>query len=348
MNATTIATIDDQTNLINLIKFLNKTISQYGLGLIWLMGNIGAVLTCLVFYQPIFRKSPCAMYFLASSFAQFFTYNFALFTRMLQYGFDIQIVNTDLWFCKVRYYLFYLCIANSRYNIIIASIDRYFASSRDVVQRQWSSSKIAVRVIIGMIIFWCIMYIQVLVFYQLRNQSCQYQGGTYGTFFSIYIALDSGILPIILMLIFGLLTVRNIHKSTQRICPIMAQNDGRLVHNTKISKTDGQLHKMLINQIVLFIVLNVPNPCYLLYQSFTMHSSKSLLRSTTETFLSNMTYVLVYLGFSLTFVNFTISSQIFRRELLNIIRTKIIRRLFSNVQTKIATTLTVGRGTEIH
>ncbi|UJR24504.1 hypothetical protein I4U23_005879 [Adineta vaga] len=274
---------------------------------------------CIVFTQPIYRKSPCAMYFLAASISQFLTYNFALFTRMIQYGYDVQTLNYNLWYCKIRFYLFYIFVAIPRYNIILASIDRYFSSSRDVHRRQRSSMKTSFRLIIGNVIFWCLMYIQVIVFYEISTGNCTFQSGVYGIFFSIYIAIESGTLPLLLMLIFGLLTVRNIRQTKQRV-------DIGANQRTKISKKDLQLHRMLANQIVLFIILNMPNPIFLVYRSITLQDAKSSLRRAGESFASNMTYVLIYLGFSLTFVNFMISSDIFRRELMQLIRTKILRR----------------------
>ncbi|CAF1322189.1 unnamed protein product [Adineta ricciae] len=296
------------------------------MALIWLMGNIGAILTCVVFYQPVFRKSPCAMYFLASSFAQFFTYNFALFIRMLQYGYNVNVVNDLLWFCTLRYYLFYIGTANSRYNIIMASIDRYFASSRNALRRQWSSLKVAYRIIISMAIFWCIIYIQVFIFYRIDDRVCRYQNGAYATYFSIYILIDTGVLPILLMLVFGLLTVRNIHETKRRVAPTIERNNDRSCENHQMSRKDAQLYKMLANQVIIFIIFNFPNPCFLLYQSLTMYIVKSKLHATIDLFVSNMTYALIYLGFSLTFTNFALSSEIFRRELRRLVRTNILRR----------------------
>jgi hypothetical protein len=332
MNNTTTNNTDDYW--IDLVTLLNKTISQYGLGLIWLIGNIGSAFTCIVFSQPAFRNSPCAIYFIASSFSQFFTFNFALFTRMLEFGYNINAINIFLWYCKIRYYLFYMLVAIPRYNIILASIDRYFASSRDVRRRQWSSPKIAFRLAIGNIIFWSLMYTQFIIFYEIYNGSCQPQPGIYGIFFSIYISIDSGILPLSLMIIFGLLTINNIHQTKRHIRPNAAAVDGgRFVGTGRVSKKDAQLHKMLANQIILFLILNIFNPCVLVYRSLTLYTVKSPLRLTVELFINNMTYVLIYLGFALTCVNFIISSEMFRREFLKFIQTKIIRRQVTPTKT---------------
>ncbi|CAF1274207.1 unnamed protein product [Adineta steineri] len=236
INGTGILSENNEANMISFFNYLNMTISQYALGIIWLVGNIGSVLTCIVFSQSIFRKSACGIYFIASSFSQLLAFNFALLYRMLQYGYNINIINVELWFCKARFYLFYVLIANSRYNIIIASIDRYFASSRNALRRQWSSTKIALRVIICNAIFWCLMYIQVIVVYVLSNNTCQPQSGVYGIFFSIYISVDSGVLPIFLMLIFGLLTANNVRQTGRRISPTTQNSNDRSVRSNRISK----------------------------------------------------------------------------------------------------------------
>jgi len=213
-----------------------------------------------------------------------------------------------------------------RYNIILASIDRYLASSCDALRRQWSSSKIAIRLIIVNIIFWCLIYIQVIIFYEINNGSCLPKAGTYETFFSIYISIDSGILPIFLMLIFGSLMVRNVHQTRKRVGATTLINKSQPVRVGGMSRKDVQLHKMLASQICLFVTLNLPNPCYLVYQSFTINTRKSPLRVSTELFINNMTYVLIYLGFALTFVNFIVASDMFRREFQQVIQTKILRR----------------------
>ncbi|CAF1337685.1 unnamed protein product [Adineta ricciae] len=327
MNNTNVLSNGD--HLVSLINFLNKTISEIGFAFILLLGNIGSILMCIIFTQPTYRNTPCAMFFFAASLSQFFTYNFALFTRMLHYGYDIRTLNYNLWYCKIRFYLFYIFVAVPRYYIILASIDRYFASSRNALRRRWSSPKTALRLIIANVLFWSLIYIQVLVFYETNTGSCSYRSSGYGIFFSIYIAIDSGILPLLLMLIFGLLTVRNIHKTKMRIG---GNQRGR------ISKKDVQLHRMLANQIVLYLILNLPNPCFLVYYSFALNMSKSAVQIAAESWASNMTYLLVYLGFSLTFVNFMISSDIFRQEFFCLFQRKILRR-------RIVMNRTVGQST---
>jgi hypothetical protein len=318
---------NDETYWINVVNRLNQNISRYVMGLIWLMGNVGSILNCIVFHQPALRKSPCSMYFLASSVSQFFTFNFALLTRMLTYAFGNKTMYTNLWYCKFRFYLFYIFVAVPRYDIILASIDRYFASSRDALRRQWSSQKMAIRLIIGNIIFWSILYIQVLVFYVNSQTDCLPQNGVYDIFFSIYISIDSGILPLVFMLVFGLLTFNNVRKIKQSIRPTrMRVLNSQPNQMNNISKKDMQLIKILLNQIILFIIFNIINPCFLLYRTFTINNNKSILRQTVESFLSNMSYIFVYAGFSLTFVINISSSHLYQKEFKRLIQKIVFQR----------------------
>ncbi|UJR17457.1 hypothetical protein I4U23_004352 [Adineta vaga] len=48
-------------------------------------------------------------------------------------------------------------------------MDRFFISSRNALRRQWSSSKIAFRPIVINAIVWLLIYVQVLVFFDLLH-----------------------------------------------------------------------------------------------------------------------------------------------------------------------------------
>ena len=331
LNITDFVIDDAEIYWLNIFTQLNVDISKYGMGLIWIIGNFGSTINCYIFLQTTLRKNPCVMYLLASSASQFVTFNFVLLTRMLQFGYNVQAVNTLLWFCKIRYYLFYTFVAIPRYFIILASIDRYFSSSSEVYMRRWSSSKIAMRLIIGNVCFWCLIYIQVLIFYEIENGECSYINGVYGIFFSIYISVESGILPPAIMLIFGLLTIHNIRQIGRKTRPLGVVDVVRSAQPNRISRKDLQFSKMLINQIFLWLILNMMNPCYLLYHTMTINVMKSPLRVVIELFINNMTYFLIDLGFSLTFFVYTLSSSLFRRELSQLIRRKLSHRLESDV-----------------
>ncbi|CAF0981524.1 unnamed protein product [Adineta ricciae] len=321
---TTFGTVDDQIRLTILFNVLIKTFSQCLDGFAWIIGNIGAICTCIVFHQAIFRKSPCAMYVTASNFSQLFIFNFATFIRMIQYGYGVLINSLPAWFCRIRFYIYYVSMANARYNIIFASADRYFSSSQSINLRQWSSSKVALRLIIIDAIIWILFYIQVLVMYDVQSNKCRIHSTSFFTYFNYFITFENGLLPIIPMSIFGLLTIRNIHQSKRRIRTTESINGSENGNITLVLRKETQLHKMLINQVIVYLIFNIPLPVYGIYRSYISISTLSRWRAVMDTFMNNLFYDMIYLGYALTFPIFILTSDIFRRELKKIIKKKLV------------------------
>ncbi|CAF1115089.1 unnamed protein product [Adineta steineri] len=245
---------------------------------------------------------------------------------MIQYGYNVPVNAVPEWFCKVRYYIFYVAAANARYNMMFAAADRYFCSCRNALRRQWSSPKIAVRLMIIDAIVWLLFYIQVLVFSGLQNGKCRIPVVSIMTYFSFYITVENGFFPILPLLFFGILTIRNIHQTTRRTRATEPVKGSQPVQNDRVSKKETQLHKMLANQVIIYLVLNVPYPVYTVYRTFIGVSSFTGSRALIDTLINNTLYDLVYLGYALQFPIFILTSDIFRRELRQIIQTKIIHR----------------------
>ena len=323
MSNTTIATVNREAELLALFTQLIQVVSQVLDGLMWIIGNFGAICTCIVFSRPTFRKSPCAMYFTASSFSQLFIFNFAVFIRMIQYGYNIPVNSVPSWFCRLRFYIFYVSGASARYNIVFAAADRFFCSCQSARLRRWSSSKVALCLIIIDAIIWALFYIQVLVFFDVKNDKCRIHVADIMRYFNFYLTIENGFLPIIPMLIFGLLTIRNIRRSAQR-AKAPETIDGAVSNtnnqsSSSSSKKEVQLHKMLINQVVVYVILNLPYPVYNLYRTYANLSSFTGSRAAIDTFVNNLCFDLIYLCFALTFLNFLLTSSMFRRELKQIL-----------------------------
>ena len=319
MSNITISTINREAELLALFNHLIQVVSQVLDGLMWIIGNFGAICTCIVFSRPTFRKSPCAMYFTASSFSQLFVFNFAVFIRMIQYGYNVPVNSVPSWFCRLRFYIYYVSGASARYSIVFAAVDRFLCSSQSTRLRRWSSSKVALCFIIIDAIIWALFYIQVLVFFDVKNDKCRIHVADIMRYFNFYLTIENGFLPIIPMLIFGLLTIRNIRRSAQR-AKAPETIDGAVSNtnnqsSSSSSKKEVQLHKMLINQVVVYVILNLPYPVYNLYRTYANLSSFTGSRAAIDTFVNNLCFDMIYLCFALTFFNFLLTSSMFRREL---------------------------------
>ena len=312
---------NDQTNLIDHIYFVNKIFTQYALGMALALGNIGSILNCLVFFQANLRKSPCSMYFIASSVSQLMTFNFALLTRMLNFGYGIRTYNTFDWFCRIRFYITFTFVAMPRYFMILALIDRYVASSRDAVRRQWSTPAIARRLIAGNTLLWFLMYSHVLVCYTNQSGSCSPQSDTYNLILTIQYSIDSGFLPLMFMVIFGWWTLKNIRAIGRHIRPMGATN---LAMN--LSRKDLQLIKVLTNQVVFFVILNIPYLVFAAYQLVTLALMRSPFRIAVELLVNNIVHCLVYIEYSFTFVINIATSPLFRSEFKYFLQKKLLLR----------------------
>ena len=328
ISTTTSASAAAEAQLVILYNLMIQNLSRVLDCFIWIVGHIGAICVCIVFSQPVFRKSPCAMYFIASSISQIVLFNFAVFIRLIQYGYDVPVNSLDAWFCRIRYYLFYASGAVARYNIIFAGIDRFLCSSQVTRLRQCSSPKIALRVIIINAIFWIIFYIQVLVNFSVSGDKCRITTDEFRRYFNLFFLIENGIFPVFPMAIFGLLTIRNIRQSSERA---KAGADGSVdgsqsVTNTNTGghKKETQLHRMLINQIIVFIVLTLPSPAYSIYRTYFLNTSTlSGSGALMDTFLNNLFFDCIYLNYALTCLTFLFTSAMFRRELKQVIQ-KII------------------------
>ncbi|CAF1276458.1 unnamed protein product [Adineta ricciae] len=255
-----------------------------------------------------------------------FVFQFAVFIRMIQYGYGVPVNSVSPWFCKIRYYIFYVAAANARYNLIFASVDRYFCSSPNLLRRRLSSSKIAVRVITMNCVIWLLFYIQVLIIFDVDNDKCRIHVVQLMTYFSFYITVENGFFPIVPMLLFGILTIQNIRQSRRRVRGSERPNRSQSITNSRITRKEMQLHRMLANQVILYLILNVPYPIYTVYRSYIRVGTLSGSRALTDTFINNLLYDLIYFGYALTFFNFILTSDIFRKELTQIIKTKLIYR----------------------
>ncbi|CAF1472584.1 unnamed protein product [Adineta ricciae] len=334
-NTTAVST---QADLINQIYRYNQIFTRYTLGFALTMGNFVSILDILVFSQAHMRKNTCSMYFIACAISELFTFNVGDSTRMLNFGYKISIYNMFDWLCRVRYYITFAFVAIPHYFIILASIDRYFASSRNARRRQWSSPRIARRLIIGNILLWLVVYSHCLIFYTNQTGQCSTYDYAYDWFLRIQDAICAAFLPLLLMCIFGWLTLKNIRAIGKQIRP----NEDVHTLNT-MSRKDFQLIKLLIYQVAVFSLLFMPQPCFFIYDLSTYYTPKSPIRVAIEFFINNAVHCLVYIKFSCTIlINLSIS-KLFRVELYRLIQTKIFRQKRQH-----AVIIATHRGTEHH
>ena len=148
----------------------------------------------------------------------------------------------------------------------------------------------------------------------LPQQVCSVVSNSYQDFYAIWNLIFWSWIPTICMLVFGFLTVRHIRQGRRRVA---SQNQFR--SNQK--KTDQQLIQMLLVQSFVFGSTTTALSIGQLYISITNNLMiKTNLEKVQANYLTNILNCVANIGPCMSFYLFTLSSQLFRRELINLFR----------------------------
>lgn len=166
-------------------------------------------------------------------------------------------------------------------------------------------------------------YAHVLYFAQrdVPIRRCDARLGVYLTFYGMWNLLIFGVTPSLLMLIFGLLTVRHIRRTMKRVAVNHAQtaNSHELQTQHRPKTADRQLIQMLLAQCIVFSVTAAPSAINYVYFSVASSTGLDALQSAKLALVGNVVNYLSLTGPSLSFYLFTLSSQLFRRELMSLV-----------------------------
>src|SRR5205085_2394835 len=149
---------------------------------VFLLGVPGNIFSMLVFTRPQLIKNPCSIYFFCAAITNLNGLFFGLFVRFLIDGFGIDPTSYNVGFCRFRYFILHASLSLSSWYIILAGIDRYCLSSRNVNRRRLSNLKYS-RYLTAIITFIILaMYSQVLGTFIIEQQksgpACYAPSGT--------------------------------------------------------------------------------------------------------------------------------------------------------------------------
>jgi hypothetical protein len=283
------------------------------------LGSVGLLLNILVFTRPALRRGPCSFYFLSSTFYDLFVVFLILPVRILSIVYNINGANYNLGVCKIETYIFYVTRVIPIWLIVLACIDRYLHSSSSERIRRMSSLRSA-KISSGILsIILLISYSHMLVYYEIANVTnqfgiitpqCNSQKGIYRNFLGLWHMVVSSLFPSFLMLVFGLLTLRNVRQRRHLV--------RRARENTAIRRTDTQLLRMLTAQVLVIIIATLPFCVFQLYSAFTSSFTKSTLRIAQENLAVQMTAMVTYFAYTSSFYLYTLTGTIFRKQVRKI------------------------------
>ena len=123
------------------------------------------------------------------------------------------------------------------------------------------------------------------------------------------------------MLVFGSLTIRHVQQSVRKTAPMNIQS-GSVRSPQGQSKqrktTDRQLIQMMLVQCIYYSLMATPISVFWIYNSLRINVVSNALQNAKDTLFSNTTGIISLTGACTSFYCFTLSSQLFRHELMRL------------------------------
>lgn len=303
------------------LNWISIQIHRYFSLVLFLFGVIGNILNCLIFSQRKFRSNPCALYFLVASVLNLISIFIGLPPRMLR-DWNIFSDRTELVpiLCKFRIFILFSTRTIASWLLLCAIIDRYLISSTNIHLRRLSHFKHAVRLIQYAFLTFILFWFEVFYCFDINLVNTPFKCYAKSNFCRIFNDLAQAfittIIPSFIMLIFGLNTIANIHRSQliNRVCI-----GKRHCSTTKQRKTDTSLTRMLFLQVILLTIFNIPQVLHKLYITNTFYQSKSPIELAWNRLFFGIVALLTYLPGCLPFYIYTFTARIFRRTLFQLI-----------------------------
>jgi hypothetical protein len=291
--------INNQLIIENYFKRLQKQLTYTILISLLIIGIIGCIFNAIIFLRPYFKLSSCSRYFLASSFANAFQLIIGLLSSILDFGFSFHPHHHSSILCKFRNYLINIAGFLSQTYLLFACIDRYLITTR---YHRMSRIFIANRIIFSITCFWFINLSHMLIYSKLSlsKDFCFYSSSFYTIFISLHNLILSGLILPILMIIFGLLTLKNIQQIRRQI---------------RIRKRRNHyLSLMLLTNVAVNVIFTLIYTSGLIYLSFFMSNQDqfSLLK---RRLISLIAIIFYYTPYAISFYVNVLTSQRFRCEL---------------------------------
>jgi hypothetical protein len=306
----------NSTVVVNLNVFafqMNRYLSIF----IILFGSIGNILNLLIFYRPKHRTNPCAVYFFYASVSGLIALYSGLISRIFA-GFSLDKSATTEGLCQIRAFIVWVSTTASSWFLTFATVDRYCISCRDVNRRNLSNLRFTHRSMIITLVGASLIFAETFYCYvpNLNNSPLPCYGRSMPC--RLYNEIASASLfvfiPSTIMLIFGWGTVRNVRKLLLTIAPTaITQGTARI-----IKKTDRQLIQMLIVQIILSTIFNIPLAVHRLYLTSTLNVVKSPLRTSIENLLFQAFYLFSFMTFGMPFYIYTLTGTVFKNECIGL------------------------------
>jgi competence protein ComGC len=306
---------------------------------IFVFGIVGNLLNIIVLSQRSLRSNPCVTIFIASSAAGIVAILSGLTSRVLS-GVAVDLSATVSWICKMRGFILFASRSATFWLIMLATFDRWLLSSMNVHRRHLSSMKNSLRGITLVIVVSIGCHCQLFYCYEanlvgtplkcfMRNVECRLLN-------DLTFAIVAILLPLLLITVFGLMTISNMHETRGSVQPLgvaVAIQSGQTTdiyarQQRRSKKTDQRLFGMLFVQVILLAFFTLPLAVQKLYATLTITIDKSPLRITVEDFIYQVALISTYFATGMPFyVNTLAGGSVFRKG-IRTLKDSVVRKCF--------------------
>ncbi|CAF4149804.1 unnamed protein product, partial [Adineta steineri] len=294
------------------LAFIQNQLNYYGFIIVLIFGVFGNV--CIVILFSKRRQNSCSLYLLCGA---------VMNSVNLIYNSPINIYSVYNWnlplrflvFCKLRFYISHAWSQSAKCFIILACIDRFILTSNGAHFRIFNRPLMQRCIIGGVLSFWHIFCIQLLITAMIVNGTCGLFGLYSIVYFAYYVIVISIILPTI-MGVYGTLAFRNMRRLHTRVRPMGNSNNECPVVD-RIHRADRHLLIMTISEAVVCVVSTSIYPIVYMETALTgfIGINKSPERIQIENFMLNVGSFLLYFNNAAPFYTYLLVSSAFRQHI---------------------------------
>jgi len=263
------------------LTYIGEQFTIYIGSIFLILGIVGDGINIFVFSSVrSYRTTPCTFYFLIGSIFNSLYIIINLPIRIISAIYQIHLTRNSISWCRAHAFLIGLLGLTSFTCSCLATIDQFFITSRSVYLRRCSNIKWARRIVFIVIIVWCFHGIPIFWFYNIPpvTDRCKSANIIYATYITIYILVFLFAIPVLIMVIFGWLTYRNI----------------RQIKSLVRQYVDRQLARMTLIQVLLVVISITPFGINSAYGLITSKINKDKDRRLKESFATTIFILISY------------------------------------------------------
>jgi hypothetical protein len=294
-------TVDDV--IIRLQSIANSIYAYFGL-VMFVVGTIGNFCNIVVFLRLRSLTRLASSWFLIASFiGSQVVLSTGVLSRVIFGLSQIDPLASSIIWCKVRWVLGPLGGSTALTCISLASIERYFVSSRQLNRHRWITRRRAGYMILIVIFIWFATIMPNGIYY--TSPPCAISSSDYALFSSIFSLITYSVFPLVVLAIFCTLTWTNLRSIHTRIM--------------RKSRIQHQVNGMMLAQICVVLFTSVPNVILQVYTTVSRNVVKTPLRRAQEQLLTAAVSMLGFTTYAGIFYVYFIASHQYRNNVKAII-----------------------------